>query len=58
MLNYLDKVRTLRPLYEKLEHAILIKVGEKSETKVEIDADEYRRFQEYKALSERQTMTR
>lgn len=47
--NYLDKVRTLRPLYEKLERAILIKVGEQVASKVEIDADEYRTFQQYKA---------
>lgn len=51
--NYLDKVRTLRPLYEKLEQAVLIKVGEKVESKVEIDVDEYRKYQEYKALEER-----
>jgi integrase len=50
--NYLDKVRTLRPLYEKLERAILIKVSEKVAAKVEIDADEYRKFQEFKALEE------
>ena len=51
--NYLDKVRTLRPLYEKLERAILIKVGERVASKVEIDADEYRQFREYKAMIER-----
>ena len=48
--NYLDKVRTLRPLYEKLERAILIKVGEKVAAKVEVNADEYRQFQEYMAM--------
>lgn len=52
--NYLDKVRTLRPLYEKLERAILIKVGEQVATKVEIDADEYLKFQEYKAMAAQQ----
>ena len=52
--NYLDKVRTLRPLYEKLERAILIKVGEQVATKVEIDADEYQKFQEYKAMAAQQ----
>ncbi len=56
--NYLDKVRTLRPLYEKLERAILIKVGEKVEAKVEIDADEYRKFQEYQAMSEQRAAGR
>lgn len=52
--NYLDKVRTLRLLYEKLERAILIKVGEQVASKVEIDADEYRKFQEYKASTAQQ----
>jgi hypothetical protein len=51
-------VRTLRPLYEKLERAILIKVGEKVADKVEIDADEYRKFQEFKAMEEQRAAAR
>ena len=57
--NYLDKVHSLRPYYEKLDKAILKKVGIAQQETVEVDAEEFREFQAFKAkqLSARKKVT-
>lgn len=47
--HYLDKVGQLRPLYEKLEQVILEKVGVLTPKTVVVDAEAFRRFQEFEA---------
>lgn len=57
--NYLDKVHSLRPYYEKLDKAILKRVGIAQQETVEVDAEEFREFQAFKAkqLSTREKAT-
>lgn len=51
--NYLDKVHSLRPYYDKLDKAILKKIGIASRETVEVDAEEFRQFQTFKAQQAR-----
>jgi integrase len=53
--NYLDKVHSLRPYYGKLDKAILKKIGVSSQETVEVDAEEYRQFQMFKAQQARKS---
>lgn len=51
--NYLDKVHSLRPYYDKLDKAILKKIAVAPQDTVEVDAEEFRQFQAFKAQQAR-----
>lgn len=48
--RYLDKIKLLWPCYQRLETSVLKRVGVATAKTVEVDAETFKRFQEFQTM--------